>query len=142
MTTITYRANKQGIDELLYDRNGPVVLHQANAGRQAEGASRRRVGVKTGKLKGTIGSRLVRSSGKGWNVEVYAGGPAAPYGAYHHDGTRAHIIRPTKASVLRFKVGGTTVFAQEVHHPGTKPNRFLVDGMRDAGLNPKSTGRF
>jgi hypothetical protein len=57
-------------------------------------------------------------------------------------GTRPHVIRPRKAKVLAFPTsytpktrpgeigsghgskGGPTVYAQEVHHPGTKPRKF------------------
>lgn len=132
--TVVYRANKAGIDHLLYDRSGPVQLHVANTGRKVEGNARRRVGVKTGKLKGTIGSRLTPSRPKGYNVEVFAG---TSYGLFHHDGTRAHVIRPRNASVLKFQVGGVTVYAQKVNHPGTKPNRFLLDALKDEGLQPR-----
>lgn len=133
-TTVIYRANKAGIDQLLYDRTGPVQLHIANTGRKIEGTARRKVGVKSGHLKGTIGSRLTPGRPKGWNVEVFA---TASYAVFHHSGTRPHIIRPKTAKVLRFQVGGATVFAQEVHHPGTKPNPFLLDAMKEEGLQPR-----
>jgi hypothetical protein len=44
-------------------------------------------------------------------------------------GTRAHIIRPVTARVLRF-VGrnGAVVFARVVHHPGTRPIPFFRKG--------------
>lgn len=58
--------------------------------------------------------------------------PAATYVIH---GTKAHIIRPRKASVLAFKPrgGGRTVFAKIVHHPGTKPNNFLLRALRLGG---------
>ena len=140
MATITYRPNHRQIDELLYGRNGAVQLHVSNTGRQAEGAARRRVGVKSGKLKASIGSRIVGAKlGKGFNFELFAN---TPYAVYHHDGTSPHVIRPRNARVLRFQVGGVVVYAMHVQHPGTKPNRFLLEAIRDVGLNPKSSGRF
>ena len=39
-------------------------------------------------------------------------------------GTRPHVIRPRRARALRFTVGGQTVFATRVNHPGTRPNDF------------------
>ena len=62
--------------------------------------------------------------------------------AYVNYGTKPHVIRPKKARVLRFQSGysaktrpgfigsspggssGDTIFAQEVHHPGTAPRGF------------------
>ena len=64
-------------------------------------------------------------------------------------GTKKHIIRPVKAKALRFQGGkytpktqpggqyggpgtssGGTVYAQVVHHPGTKPRRFRQEWIR------------
>jgi len=39
-------------------------------------------------------------------------------------GLKKHIIRPRLKSVLRFEIGDTVVFASEVNHPGTKPNKY------------------
>lgn len=47
-------------------------------------------------------------------------------------GSRPHIIRPRKASILVFEVGGQRVFAREVHHPGTKPLRIMETAIRRA----------
>ena len=64
--------------------------------------------------------------------------------ALDEEGTRPHIIRPKRAKALRFQkgrympktnpggkfrgpgkvIGGKTVFAKQVHHPGTKPRHF------------------
>ena len=46
------------------------------------------------------------------------------YGGFVRGGTKKHIIRPRLKSVLRFEIGGTAVFASEVNHPGTKPNKY------------------
>lgn len=41
-------------------------------------------------------------------------------------GSLPHVIRPKKADgVLRFVVGGETVFARKVNHPGTKRDPFF-----------------
>lgn len=77
---------------------------------------------------------------------------SAAYAAYVELGTRPHVIRPKHARSLRFPASGvkTTlggrartgevrrlgagayVFAGEVHHPGTKPQPFLVPGAKKA----------
>lgn len=50
-----------------------------------------------------------------------------PYSLYVHEGTSPHVIVPKNASVLVFEVGGETVFARKVNHPGTRPQPFLTD---------------
>lgn len=47
------------------------------------------------------------------------------------DGTRPHIIRPRRAKALRFQMGGRTVFAKYVRHPGTRANNFLAAALRE-----------
>lgn len=48
-----------------------------------------------------------------------------------NDGTRPHIIRPRQAKALKFKIGGRTVYAKVVHHPGTRANPFLDKALAD-----------
>lgn len=51
------------------------------------------------------------------------------YAEYVSAGTRPHVIRPRNAKALRFKVGGKTVFATRVNHPGTQPNAFWTQPL-------------
>jgi phage gpG-like protein len=53
------------------------------------------------------------------------------YAPYVHDGTRPHVIRPRRRQALRFNVGGQTVFARIVNHPGTRARPFLVRALRE-----------
>lgn len=53
-----------------------------------------------------------------------------PATMYVINGTRPHIIRPRYRKALKFKIGGRTVFAKVVHHPGTKKNDFLTKALR------------
>lgn len=49
-----------------------------------------------------------------------------------HNGTRPHVIRPKRAGgVLRFQIGGRTVYAKYVNHPGTKGKPFLDRAVRE-----------
>ncbi|MDX2813447.1 hypothetical protein PV410_12920 [Streptomyces sp. PA03-5A] len=41
------------------------------------------------------------------------------------DGTRPHLIRPRRAKALKFEVGGRTVYAKLVRHPGSRANNFM-----------------
>lgn len=77
-------------------------------------------------LRDTIVKRVVQTA-NGITVMV---GSEHPIALIHHNGTRPHEIRPRTASVLAFEIGGQTVFATVVHHPGTKPNRYLTDPLR------------
>lgn len=130
-----FRADQGALNQLLYGRTGPVQLMVANKGREAEGHARRLVGVKTGKLKASIGSRVVRSN-PGYNVEVYAGGTpeTSKYVMPHHSGARGHIIRPKTKRYLKFQAGGRTVYARKVNHPGNRGTYFLLRGGQMAGL--------
>lgn len=49
-----------------------------------------------------------------------------------HEGTKPHIIRARKRKALKFDVGGRTVYASSVRHPGTKAQPFLSDALRFA----------
>ncbi len=40
------------------------------------------------------------------------------------EGSKPHEIVPKRADLLRFEVGGTTVFARRVQHPGNPANLF------------------
>lgn len=67
----------------------------------------------------------------GTHVRVESTHPATMYVI---KGTRPHYIRRGKVwqgrPVLKFTMGGRTVFARWVHHPGTKPNDFLTKALR------------
>lgn len=77
-----------------------------------------RVPVDSGQLRDSLAVTVVGST-----VRV---GPNVPYASYVEFGTRPHDIRPkSEGGVLRFQMGGQTVFAKVVHHPGTKPQPFV-----------------
>lgn len=67
--------------------------------------------------------------------EVYNG---TRYAATVHDGAKPHTIRARRKKMLRFKVGGKTVYAKSVRHPGTRSRpwlyRALVDVATPAGF--------
>jgi hypothetical protein len=84
--------------------------------------------VRTGRLRSSIRAEEPRFFSLRGKVTV---GSDLEYAAMVNDGTRPHIIRPRSAQVLRFKVGGRTVFARVVHHPGTKGTHFLDRALRE-----------
>jgi hypothetical protein len=85
--------------------------------------------VDTGRLRASIKvTRTVSFRGPTYTV-----GTNVTYAPMVETGTKPHIIRPKSKKVLRFKVGGQTVYARVVHHPGTKPKPFLSRATREVG---------
>lgn len=61
------------------------------------------------------------------------GGTIASLWRFINEGTKAHAIVPRFATILRFAVGGTIVFARRVRHPGTagkKHNERINERLR------------
>jgi HK97 gp10 family phage protein len=85
--------------------------------------ARERAPVRTGKLRESISLIKV-------NDLHYVVGSPLEYAVYVERGTRPHIIRPKRARALRFVVGGETVFARLVRHPGTKPHPFFTHALQ------------
>lgn len=120
--------------------NEPELNNQARAFARRRMASLQRriatqaradVPVRTGNLGRSIGEGQIRFTGpRTVSGSVHA---LADYAAPVHEGSRPHLIRPRKAQALRFQIGGRTVFAKLVHHPGSRARPFLRNaGMRIA----------
>jgi hypothetical protein len=84
--------------------------------------------VRTGRLRSSIRAEPPRIFSLRGSVKV---GSDLEYAAFVNDGTRPHQIRPRNRQVLRFQVGGRTVFAKVVNHPGTRPRPFLDRALRE-----------
>lgn len=78
--------------------------------------------VDTGNLRDSIGIRVV-----GGTVVIGPDMGKAPYAGFVEFGTAPHEIRPKNPNgVLRFQVGGQTVYARVVHHPGTRAAYYVA----------------
>lgn len=82
--------------------------------------------VKTGRLKRSRRTRLstagdLLSADIDYQARSRSGG--GDYGEFLDEGVRPHVIRPRRAKVLRFVVGGRVVYARKVNHPGTNKHR-------------------
>jgi hypothetical protein len=88
-----------------------------------EGNVKRHTPVKTGNLRRTITHRVERPGVRG------VVGTNASYARPVHEGSRAHLIRPRRASVLRFKVGSKIIYSKLVRHPGTRGQPFMLEGL-------------
>lgn len=42
-------------------------------------------------------------------------------GLFMEEGTAPHVIKPKNKKALRFTIGGKTIFAKQVNHPGIEP---------------------
>jgi hypothetical protein len=66
----------------------------------------------------------------------------APHAPFPIHGTKPHKIFPKKAGgVLAWQVGGTTIFAKYVNHPGNKPDDYIQGAIDTAAAQlPKIIG--
>jgi hypothetical protein len=76
----------------------------------------------SGRLTGSIGGRVVTSTGGGAEGVIEA---TARHASFVEGGTPPHEIRAGRADVLRWESGGSVRFARVVHHPGTSPRPFM-----------------
>jgi len=118
--------NKIVIDNFLNDPNGQVGRWLAGRGRQVERAAKAQVGVNTGALRASIHMRHTRSV-RHQELRI---GSSLNYAKAHHEGTKPHLITPKSSQVLRFTSGSRVVYARQVMHPGTRPNKYLKDNLR------------
>lgn len=121
--SVEVRIDQGALDRLLRRRGG-------RAYRKLSDRTERVAGIAEAEAPGSMGD-YVR-----WRVEQ---GPRGLQGVITCDhpavifvlkGTRPHLIRPRRAKALRFDVGGTTVFAKLVRHPGTRANDFMSRALR------------
>ena len=113
------------IDYLLNNPDGPVGKSLTRRGIKVLVAARRQVGVDTGKLQKSLRINRERAA-RGQFVKV---GSKLNYALAHHEGSRPHIITPTRAQVMVFNKGSRVIYATSVRHPGTKANRYLTDNL-------------
>jgi Bacteriophage HK97-gp10, putative tail-component len=104
-----------------------AALRELNIGvRQVTNRAKILTPVDTGRLRSSIRFRIAASNNP--SAVVFT---EVQYAPMVHDGTRPHVIRPRNAQALRFRVGGRTVFAKVVQHPGTRARPFLTRALRE-----------
>lgn len=114
--------NPGAIRNLLTGADGPVYKDLVRRCVKVTALAKRGCPVKTGRLRSSIRFQI------GIGPIGYVG-TDVNYALAVHNGTKAHDIYPKNASVLAFDVGGQTVFAASVHHPGTKGVPFLTRAL-------------
>jgi hypothetical protein len=124
MARLDIDINQLAVDRMLRGRNGPVSNDLQKRARRVARRSRQLA-------PGTMKRKITTSIDTG-HVRVNLDHPAA---LFVLKGTRRHDIRKGKVwrgrKVLRFQMGGRTVFARWVKHPGNKPNNFLARALRE-----------
>lgn len=89
---------------------------------------------RTGRLMQSIQGRVSQATATAVMGRVYSSGDVKYAGIHEYGGvTSPHIIEARKAKALAFGIGGATVFARSVNHPGSKmPERsFLRSSLED-----------
>lgn len=117
--------NQAGWDDLTKNPNGLIGSYMQRKGQLLEQLAKQQVGVDTSRLKRSIHSEMFVES-YGFRVSVGSDNPIA---RMHHDGTKPHIITSSRGKTLKFNSRGKMIYAAVVHHPGTRPNRYLTDNL-------------
>jgi hypothetical protein len=125
---------------LLKGASGPVYRMMIRGAEDVRQEAKRLVGVhnpvpgeRRARRPGTLRDSIVKRPAKTSDGDIiFYVGSNDPIARIHHDGTPPHIIVAKRARRLTFywpKVGRVVSF-RSVHHPGTKPNRYLIDALR------------
>lgn len=128
--------NGAALAAFLRGPNGPVYADMIRRGQRVQDAAKAQIrlghvhgGSGRPNLRDTLVKRVVQTTDS-FQILI---GSESPIALIHHNGTRAHTIVPKKAKMLAFSTTSkVVVFAKIVHHPGTKPNRFLTDNLSKA----------
>ena len=117
--------DQQGFDDITKSPTGMTGRFLRKRVTILQALARKQVGVDTGALRRSIRYQVVRDS-RGLIATVGSDNRIA---LMHHNGTKPHIIMPRRAQTLRFYSRGRIVYSKLVHHPGTKPNKYLTDNL-------------
>lgn len=123
---VRFEPDRAGIASLFTVR-GDVGKFVMTTTRRVLARAKINVNVDTGRLRNSGAARLTVANGRRVTGEIEF---TAKYAAMVHDGTRPHVIRPKRAKVLAFTVGGRKVYATKVHHPGYRGNPYLADALK------------
>lgn len=113
------------MDWLLNNPSGTVGRWLSSLGRDIKRLAKAKVGVRTGALRASIHMRHFRDP-RGQYITV---GSDLRYALLHHEGSRPHVITPSRAKLLVFASKGQIIRAHRVAHPGTRANRYLLEPM-------------
>lgn len=124
----SFDLNRTAIERMLRLPGGIVYRNMERRVQRVEAEARRRAPGSMGDGN-NITVQIRRGPGGDFQGVINSRHPAS---LYVLGGTRPHVIRPVRARALKFTVGGRTVYAKAVMHPGTKANNFLAEALRAA----------
>jgi hypothetical protein len=113
-------------ENFINGRTGDVGRSMQTLGREIQIAARHQAGMRTGRLRASINVDH-QTNRTGHTLRI---GSDVPYALAHHEGTKPHLITPKNGEFLRFGSGTRVVYTRQVHHPGTRANRYLSDQLR------------
>jgi len=122
---VVFVKNEAGWNELTRSPAGAVYKDINKRGQKLQQLARRQVGKKTGRLAASITS-ITTVDAKG---VINVTGSGSKIALIHHEGAKAHIIRPKRAKMLRFVQNGRVRYANVVHHPGHRSNKYLTGNL-------------
>lgn len=126
-TTVEVKINGAALNSMLRGENGLVHQNTIDRAIKVQNRARVLVPVHTGKLRDSLHKLTIRDTNG--LLALLVGSPVS-YAYMVHEGTPAHYIRPVRAKFLRFPGrDGRIIYTKLVHHPGTKPRRFLTDAL-------------
>lgn len=124
---VRIRWKDANVEKVLNSEGGLVGRHLRVQGQKIISLAKSQAGKRTGALRASI---HITKRGRNLPGQYIQVGSYLPYAILHHQGTKPKVIIPQKRRVLRFFVKGVLIFRPVVLHPGTRPNRYLVDSMR------------
>lgn len=132
--TVTMAWNNSNYEHMFHSWEGPTGIYIARRATKLQTQATMQAGLRTGALKAAMGTYFgTRDKELEAKIGVNPGqgDGDSGYARMHHEGTAAHIIRPS-GKALKFKQAGATVFYSKVNHPGTDANPYLTMFLREA----------
>ena len=126
-----YKLDSLSIAQMLTGEAGPVVRFMRETTRAVKNRAVLKSPVDTGHMRNS--HREVVEVNRG-SILAYVV-VDADYAEFVHEGTHAHTIKPKHAGGYLAFPGrdGKTVFAKEVHHPGTRAQPWLLESLEEVG---------
>jgi hypothetical protein len=114
---------KAALDRYLYDLKDASGQAMDVALKAAEKYARFKVQAQTKRRTGELSDKITGVKISPFRGRLYS---LAKHSVFIEEGTKPHGIRARDARALRFTMGGASIYARRVHHPGTEPRPFMA----------------